>query len=89
MQRIAQDSATIAPTQIAPATLSGTQIKQQLLDILPLLEADNMSAIDRIETLCEQAPKQEQLMQILELINALDYAQAISLIQQFLQENSE
>lgn len=89
LQRIAQDSTEVESTQIASSTLTDAQIKQQLLDILPLLEADNMGAIDCIETLCEQAPKQPQLVEISELINALDYAQAIRLIQQFLQESHE
>lgn len=84
--RIAHNKTTIAEPR--STSLSDAQIRQQLKAILPLLEADNMGAIDLIETLCEQAPEQ-QLIQISTLINALDYVQAIALIQQFLQESNE
>ena len=48
-----------------------------------------MEAIDLIETLCEQVPKDEKLQQIAELINTLNYAQAIIQVEQFLQESNE
>ena len=89
LQRIAQDQTRLETPHITSVKLSNAQIKQQLNAILPLLEADNMEAIDLIETLCEQVPKDEKLQQIAELINTLNYAQAIIQVEQFLQESNE
>lgn len=88
LMRIAQDTTTLQPLTTGSPTLSRTEIKQHLQDMLPLLETDNMGAIDLIETLCEQVSQHRQLTQISALINALDYAQAILLIKQMLQENN-
>jgi CheY-like chemotaxis protein/HPt (histidine-containing phosphotransfer) domain-containing protein len=78
---------TLASPQFVP-TLTPEEWKLKLIEVLPKLEADNMSAISMLEKLSasSRVKEQQKMEELLVQVNALDFVTAIVTLKRLLLE---